>query len=89
MGRSLFDAAGFERLEVAKVAKAVEVDDHAVPARGLVTGNPTILEINQRAAVGPEGVVTAAIVALENTFGPAPTKLDFQATIFVGHKPTC
>ncbi|MFT5390608.1 MAG: ubiquinone/menaquinone biosynthesis C-methylase UbiE [Gammaproteobacteria bacterium] len=88
MGRSLFDEAGFERLEVAKVAKAVEVDDHAVPARGFVMGNPTVLEINQRTKVSAEDVVTAAIVALESAFGSTPTKLDFQATIFVGHKPT-
>ena len=87
MGRSLFEVAGFERLDVAKVRDAVEVDDHAVPARGFVTGNPTILEINQRAEVTAEDVVTAAIAALENAFGPTPTKLDFQATVFVGQKP--
>jgi hypothetical protein len=88
MGRSLFEAAGFENLEVAKVAKAIEVNDYAVPARGFVTGNPTILEINQRAEVTSEDVVTAAIAALEKAFGPTPTRLDFQATVFVSQKPT-
>lgn len=87
MGRSLFEAAGFERLDVAKVSEAIEVDDYAVPARGFVTGNPTIIEINQRADVSAEDLVSAAIVGLENAFGPTPTKLDFQATVFVGQKP--
>jgi hypothetical protein len=57
-------------------------------ARSFVTGNSTMLEINQRAEIGAEDVVTAAIAALENALGPTPTRLDFQTTVFVGQKPT-
>ena len=66
---------------------AVEVASHILPARGFITGNPTILEINDRAAVDPDEVVAAATVALERAFGPAPANLDFQATVFLGTKP--
>jgi ubiquinone/menaquinone biosynthesis C-methylase UbiE len=85
-GRSLFEAAGFRNVEIAKVNEAVEVTGHVVTARGFITGNPTILEINQRATVSAEDVVTAATIALENEFGPAPAHLDFQATVFLGTK---
>ena len=86
-GRSLFETAGFESVDVAKVMDAIEVHDHDVPARGFITGNPTILEIEQRGGGEVELVVTAARTALENEFGPAPTKLSFQATVFLGQKP--
>ncbi|MCH9675724.1 MAG: class I SAM-dependent methyltransferase [Gammaproteobacteria bacterium] len=86
MGRALFEAAQLTNVDVAKVSEAVDVADYAVPARGFVTGNPTILEINERAEVSAEDVVSAAILALENEFGPTPAKLPFQATVFVGQK---
>ena len=86
MGLALFEAVGFQSVDVAKVKEIVEVASHTLPVRGLVTGNPTILEINQRAEMSAEDVVAAATIALENEFGPTPTQLDFQATVFLGMK---
>ena len=60
---------------MALVAEAVETIDHVLPARGFVTGNPTIIEVEQRAKVGAEEIVTAVAKALESEFGPAPVKL--------------
>jgi ubiquinone/menaquinone biosynthesis C-methylase UbiE len=85
-GRSLFETAGFASVEIAKVADAIEVASHDVPARGFITGNPTILEIQQRGGGEVDAVVAAARTALESEFGPAPTKLNFQATVFLGQK---
>ena len=86
-GRRLFRDAGYGAVEVALVAEAVETIDHMLPARGFVTGNPTIIEVEQRAKVGAEEIVTAAAKALESEFGPAPVKLQFQEIVYVARKP--
>jgi ubiquinone/menaquinone biosynthesis C-methylase UbiE len=85
-GQSLFEEAGFSNMDIATVMENVEVTDYALPARGFITGNPTILEINQRAEISAEDVVIAATRALEDKFGPTPSKLPFQATVFLGKK---
>lgn len=85
-GRSLFDGAGFENTEIATVADDVDVTSYEGAARGFVTGNPTILEIKERAAVDEEHIVRAAIDALEAAFGATPSKLRFQKTVFVGER---
>ena len=82
MGLALFEAVGFQSVDVAKVKEVVEVASHTLPARGLVTGNPTILEINQRAEMRAEDVVAAATIALENAFGPTQAQLDFHLPCF-------
>jgi len=86
-GRTLYESVGLRDIQVAKVKAAIEVSSHDLPARGFITGTPTILEIGQRATVDAENVVAAAASALEDKFGPAPVHLDFQATVFVGSKP--
>ena len=86
-GRRLFRDAGYGAVEVALVAEAVETIDHMLPARGFVTGNPTIIEVEQRAKVGVEEIVTAAAKALESEFGPAPVKLQFQEIVYLARKP--
>ena len=83
----LIEAAGFEAPEVARVAAAVETDDHGKVARGFVTGNPNLLEIEQRAKVDAETVVAAAAVALEAEFGPAPVELAFEEIVYLARKP--
>jgi hypothetical protein len=51
------------------------------------TGNPTIIEVEQRAKVGAEEIVTAAAKALEREFGPALVKLQFQEIVYLARKP--
>lgn len=87
-GRALFSQAGYADLDVALVSESVEVTDHNLPARGCVTGNPTILEVEQRATVGVEDIITATVGALEDAFGSAPAAYAFQAIVFVGRKPS-
>ncbi len=86
-GRGLFRELGYEAVDVAHVAASIEIADHALPARGFVTGTPTMIEIGQRATVGAEEIVAAAAAELERAFGPAPVKLPFQEIVYLGRKP--
>lgn len=86
-GRGLFHDAGYDTVDVAHVSEAIEVKDYDLPARGFITGNPTIIEVEQRATVGVEEIVAAAKNALEDEFGPAPAKLSFQAIVYLARKP--
>lgn len=86
-GRRLFNDAGYKAVDVTRVAETVETADHNDPARGFVTGNPTIIEIEQRATVSADEIVAAAAEALEKEFGPAPAKLEFQEIVYLAHKP--
>lgn len=86
-GRDLFNVAGYENVDVAHVSEAIEVKDFSLPARGFVTGNPTIIEVEQRATIGVEDLVSAVENALAKEFGPTPAKLSFQAIVFLARKP--
>ncbi|WP_373085955.1 class I SAM-dependent methyltransferase [Sneathiella sp.] len=86
-GRGLFHDAGYDAVDVAHVSEVLEVKDYSLPARGLITGNPTIIEVEQRAAVGVEEIIAAAEKALADEFGPTPAKLSFQAIVFLAKKP--
>ena len=60
--------------------------DYSGIARGFVTGNPTILEIQKRGAVDPETVIQAGLAALEAELGAPPTELSFQETVFIAKR---
>jgi ubiquinone/menaquinone biosynthesis C-methylase UbiE len=85
--KALFHAAGFDAVDAAHVAEHVETADHALPARGFVTGNPTILEIEKRASIDAETIIAAAAEALERKFGPAPARLSFKEIVYLAKKP--
>jgi ubiquinone/menaquinone biosynthesis C-methylase UbiE len=85
--RKLFHGAGYEAVEVAYVSEAVETADHSHVALGFVTGNPTIIEVEQRANISADDIVAAAVQELEKELGPAPTRLDFQEIVFLASKP--
>jgi len=87
-GRELYLATGFEDVEIDHISEAVEIEDHHLPARGFITGNPTILEVKERATVDADEIIAALADALATEFGPAPTTLSFQAIVFAGRKPT-
>lgn len=86
-GRALFREAGIGELDVAHVFDDVETSDYKLPATGFITGNPTILEIEQRATVDAVDIIAAAATALERAFGPAPAKLRFQEIAYIAEKP--
>lgn len=85
-GRKLFREAGLGSVDVEYVSEAVEVVDYTGPARGMITGSPMFLEVEQRATVGVEELVAAAAKALEAEFGPAPVKLPFQEIVYLARK---
>ena len=85
-GRSLIENAGFSDIEIATVRETVSVPYYTGIARGFVTGNPTILELQNRATVDPETVIQAGFVALKAEFGTPPTGLPFQETIFLARR---
>ncbi len=87
-GRKLFHNAGFDNVDIEYVAETVETEEHILSARGLVTGNPTIIEIEQRAKVGVDEILTAVAAELESVFGPAPANLSFQEIVYLAHKPS-
>ncbi|MDD9914757.1 MAG: methyltransferase domain-containing protein, partial [Rhodospirillaceae bacterium] len=85
-GRTLFEEAGLTKIEITTISEPVASHDHADAARGFITGNPTILEIQNRATVDAEEIVRTAAEALEKAYGPAPVELTFEATVFLGRK---
>ena len=86
-GRALFSDAGLPEVDVATVRKEIPLESYERPARGFITGNPILLELQQRATVDPEEVVAAALAALHDRFGPPPVRLPFQASAYLARKP--
>lgn len=84
--RALIEAAGLTDIKVSTVSEAIPVSDYNGIARGFVTGNPTILELQNRAAVDPEMVIQASAAALEAKFGAPPIELIFQETVFLAKR---
>ena len=84
--RDLLSQNGFVDVEHSYVSEDVETLDHALPARGFVTGNPTILEIEKHGNIDAETIVADASAALEREFGPAPTRLSFQEIVYLARK---
>jgi hypothetical protein len=84
--RDLMSQNGFIDVEHTYVSENVETLSHTLPARGFVTGNPTILEIEKHGNIDAEHIVAKASAALEKEFGPAPTKLSFQEIVFLARK---
>lgn len=85
-GKALYVAAGLPNVSVSTLKEYVHVPDYYNLARGYITGSPVALEIQNRATVSPEDVITTAAKALEERFGPAPAKIPFQESIFLATK---
>lgn len=83
---SLYHGAGFQDVDVTHVSEAVKVLDHENVARGFLTGNPTVLEVNDRGSVDIETLIKAASKKLEDTFGPVPVALPFREITFQSRK---
>jgi len=87
LGRNLFFDAGYDTVDVAHVTETVTISDYESVARGFVTGNPTIIEVEQRATVDVDELLSAAAVDLEREFGPVPAELSFQEIVYLARKP--
>jgi SAM-dependent methyltransferase len=86
-GRGLFIDTGYEVVEITHVAGSIETDDLSLPARGFVTGNPTIIEVEQRATVGADALIAAITESLARELGQAPVTLEFREIVYLAHKP--
>ena len=85
--KALYRMAGLIDVSSSRVTRS-QTAEHLDVARGLVTGNPTINELRNRADVDPDDVVRAAAEALEVEFGPSPTKFPFAQIVYSGSKPS-
>lgn len=73
-------AGGFGEIEHRAAPLTRRVSDAGLFARGLVFGNPLVIEIEERGGTSPQDVHAAMSVALTDRFGPAPFEMPLLAT---------
>ncbi len=83
----LLEQAGLTNIEFDTVSETIEGLEPDSIAKGLVEGNPGILEINERANATANEVTKAVAQAIEAEFGPSPLKIPLQAIVFKAVKP--
>jgi ubiquinone/menaquinone biosynthesis C-methylase UbiE len=79
--QKLLDGAGFEDAEMLVLAKTSMSPSAADAAKGLIEGNPVIVEINQRATSSVEAVEAAVAAAVTARFGDNPVRSNLQAIV--------
>ena len=80
--KALLHECGFSNLQVNVVKTVSEQPSANHLADGLVTGNPNILEIQERASAPPEEVIAALEEAITAKFGNNPVRTPLQAITF-------
>ena len=83
----LMSDAGFRFAKTHEASGPVRVEDYAHFVRGLVAGNPTILEIEKRASAGVEEVIEACVQAAVDRIGPPPRDFELPAIFCLCRKP--
>jgi ubiquinone/menaquinone biosynthesis C-methylase UbiE len=78
---------GFEFSKIHEVSGPVRVEDFSDFTRGLVGGNPTILEIERRATASIEDVIDACVATAIERLGPPPRDFEFPAIFGFCRKP--
>jgi len=79
--------AGFEGVTLETVAHVSERPTARDAATGLVTGNPTVHDVRDRAQGAVEDVVTAVAASLSEAFGEAPIRVPMQAIVLTATRP--
>lgn len=79
--------AGFTALEAHEISGPVEVKSYADFARGLIAGNPTVLEIEKRATATLGTIIAVCVDEVTATLGPQPRAFELPATICLCRKP--
>lgn len=82
----LFRRCGYAEVCAEVVNGSTEVSEFEPVATGFVTGNPTIIEVEQRASISVPEVIRAVAAAMEDDFGPSPARLEFQAIAYTAQK---
>ena len=79
--RELVMSAGFEEPSIEVVPHTVELPTAYHAARGLVQGNPTILDVEERANGTVEEVVEVVAFCLGQAFGHEPFRAPMRALV--------
>ncbi len=85
--RDLVEDAGLRLSAVETVDATVERPDALSVARGLVEGNPGILQIQERATANAKDIVEAVANAVKTVYGPAPLQLPLREIVFQAERP--
>jgi SAM-dependent methyltransferase len=84
---ALLDQAGFADIQCSTHA----LDGHAPSARhvatGMVTGNPVLHAIEERATAPPETIIEAVTARLTTEFGAGPVKIPTRAHLLIAQRP--
>lgn len=84
---SLMKEAGFTNV-TSNIVSKVHTDLTAESiARGLVEGNPSVVQINERATVDSATIVKESMKAIEGRFGGEKPEVKVQEIVFSGIKP--
>lgn len=81
--RGLLQAAHFEVVSCERVVLEARSPSAHDAARGLVTGNPILLDVLERATAPPEEIIHAVAAALAAEGGAAPLRLPMRALVFL------
>ncbi len=85
--KAMLAEAGFGGIDISVVPTVVERPSAHDLAIGFVSGNPTIIELNERGTASAEEVTDAVAEAFREHFGDAPLRAPLQAIMFAAHKP--
>lgn len=83
---NLMKTAGLKNIAYEYVAESFENYSADHIARGFVTGNPTINEINQRGNSDVEEIIKNVAAEIKKVFGKDNPKVSFQEIVFLGTK---
>lgn len=84
---TLLRNARFEALMTHEVSGPVRVEDYSDFARGLIGGNPTILEIEKRANADADEIIAACVKTATAALGPQPRDFELPAIFCLCRKP--
>ncbi len=84
--KSALQAAGFSDLTIDVVRTVRERPSAREVAEGFVGGNPTIIEIEERATASSKEVIDAVAAAIAAEFGDNPMRTPLEATVYAGVK---
>jgi len=84
--KALLEEEGFGNIGVEVVRETVRCQTAESPARGMVEGNPGILQIRERATADPKEIVAVLARAIEAEFGPSPLNIPLQEITFIAQK---
>lgn len=84
--KGLMDSAGIKNIEHEVVSASFNNFSAEHIARGFITGNPTITEINERGTADSKEIINAVAKEIENVFGADNPEVSLQEIVFIGTK---